>query len=180
MSGSSQDSKAFFFTKGIGMVHSRICAHMTLLLACGMAAELGAASPAGVKAIPGNGIVTIVWQRSDTLHSTSYNVYRSTTSGNTGSIPLAANFTQSPVPPINGRAVADNLNYLGAYGDDQVTNGTTYYYRNRSQHICQYSLSRDLSAPGSIHAGLAFCPTDVLVYLHASDPYLSRKMCHCC
>jgi glucuronoarabinoxylan endo-1,4-beta-xylanase len=66
------------------------------------------ATPTGVTATPGNAQAALSWTA--VSNATSYNVYRSTTSGGEGSTPYATGVTST------------------GYIDTTVTNGTTYYY----------------------------------------------------
>jgi fibronectin type 3 domain-containing protein len=65
-------------------------------------------TPTGVTAAAGNGTVTINW--SSSAGATSYNIYRSTTSGG------------------EGTTVWANVSSGLSYTDSAVTNGTAYYY----------------------------------------------------
>jgi RHS repeat-associated protein/fibro-slime domain-containing protein len=68
------------------------------------------AAPTGLSAQAGEGYVTLGWDNNGEGDLAGYNVYRSVTSG--GSYNLIANLTPSEI----------------AYTDNNVTNGTTYYY----------------------------------------------------
>lgn len=85
--------------------------------------------PTNLSAIAGDGIVSLVWQRPDLLRTETYNVYRSTTDGNTGSVPLVTNLPTIVVPPADGNPYADRATFLKDFGDTTVTNRTTYYYQ---------------------------------------------------
>jgi fibronectin type 3 domain-containing protein len=65
--------------------------------------------PTGVTATPGNGQVALSWNASPT--ATSYNVYRSTSSGGEGATPYQTGVTST------------------SFTDTGLTNGTTYYYQ---------------------------------------------------
>ncbi|MGO8672196.1 MAG: choice-of-anchor tandem repeat GloVer-containing protein, partial [Capsulimonadaceae bacterium] len=65
-------------------------------------------APTGLTAIPGDGQVSLVW--TEGTYSTSYNVYRGTTSGGEGSTPIGAATTP-------------------AFTDTGVTNGIKYFYK---------------------------------------------------
>jgi len=67
------------------------------------------AAPTGLTAVPGNAQVSLSWNSSS--QATSYNVYRSTTSGGEGSTAIASGITTT------------NFTNSG------LTNGTTYYYK---------------------------------------------------
>ncbi len=67
------------------------------------------ATPANFTATAGNGQVTLSWTASS--GATSYNVYRSTTSGNEGTVAYNAGITST------------------SFIDTSVTNGTKYYYK---------------------------------------------------
>lgn len=66
-------------------------------------------APTGVTVTSSNGRLTLVWNAVNS--ATSYNLYRGTTAGGTGTTPLVAGIAAP------------------TYIDTQVTNGTTYYYR---------------------------------------------------
>jgi hypothetical protein len=66
-------------------------------------------TPSGLTATAGNGQVSLSWQGSS--GATSYNVYRSTSSGGEGSTPVASGVTTT------------------TYTNTGLTNGTTYYYK---------------------------------------------------
>jgi subtilase family serine protease len=65
-------------------------------------------APTSLTATAGDASVALNWNASD--GATSYNVYRSTTSGGEGSAPIKTGITTT------------------SYTDNSVTNGTTYYY----------------------------------------------------
>jgi fibronectin type 3 domain-containing protein/O-glycosyl hydrolase len=67
------------------------------------------AAPTGVSATAGNGQVVLTWTASS--GATSYNIYRSTTSGGEGSTPYKSGVTAT------------------SFTDAGLTNGTTYYYQ---------------------------------------------------
>ena len=67
------------------------------------------AAPTGLAATAGNAEITLNWMGNDA--STSYNVYRSTTSGGQGSTPIIMGITTP------------------TFKDTGLTNGTTYYYK---------------------------------------------------
>lgn len=67
------------------------------------------ATPTGVAAVPNNASATISWNASS--GATSYNLYRSTSSGAEGTTAYKSNITST------------------SYTDTGLTNGTTYYYK---------------------------------------------------
>ena len=67
------------------------------------------ATPTNLVATAGNGQVALNWTGSS--GATSYNIYRSTTSGNEGSTPYKTGITTT------------------SFTDTGLTNGTTYYYQ---------------------------------------------------
>jgi fibronectin type 3 domain-containing protein len=88
-------------------------------------------APAGLAATAGNGKVTLSWNAS--TGATSYNVYRSTTSG--GETLLASGDTSI------------------SYTDNAVTNGTTYYYEVKAVNSAGASgFSNEVSATPQVSA----------------------------
>jgi subtilase family serine protease len=83
--------------------------------------------PTGLKAVAGNGTVTLSWTAS--TGATTYNIYRGTTSGGEGATPIKSG--------ISGTT----------YTDGSLTNGKTYYYRVSASNSAGASgLSDEVSA----------------------------------
>ncbi len=82
-------------------------------------------APTSLKAVPGDGDVTLTW--TPVVGATSYNVYRSTTSGSFSTTP---NFTTNSC----------------TYTDTNVVNGTAYYYEGSAVDVGQ-------DGPNSSQAG---------------------------
>jgi predicted phage tail protein len=66
-------------------------------------------APAGLGAVPGEGIVTLDWEDNPVADLMGYVVFRSLVSG-------------GPCAPLSGLLTTSN------YADANVTNGATYYY----------------------------------------------------
>jgi len=81
----------------------------TLTATVTVTAASAPAAPSGLTATPGDASGSLSWTASN--GATSYNVYRSTTSGGEGATPIASGITST------------------IYTDNGLTNGTTYYYK---------------------------------------------------
>lgn len=109
-----------------------------------------AATPTGLAATPGNASVTLTWNAS--TGATSYNMYRSTSSGGTYS-------------KINGSAITSTT-----YTDTTAVNGTTYWYKVTSvdaggESSESGSVSATPIAPPPAPSGLTAQPSLNSVYL---------------
>jgi kumamolisin len=83
--------------------------------------------PTGLTAGAGDGTVTLSWTASS--GATSYDIYRGTTIGGEGTTPLVSGITGT------------------TYTDNNVTNGTTYYYKvSATNSVGTSSLSDEVSA----------------------------------
>jgi len=94
-------------------------------------------TPGGVVAIGNNGQVTIAWNPSG--GSTSYNIYRSATSGGEGSTPYAQGLTST------------------SWVDNGVANGTTYFYKVAAVNANGTS-AQSTEASASPNASIPYAP----------------------
>jgi fibronectin type 3 domain-containing protein len=98
------------------------------------------AAPANLTATAGNAQVTLTWTASS--GATSYNIYRSTTSGGEGTTPIATGISSS------------------SYTNTGLTNGTTYFYKVAAVNSAGTSpLSSEASATPQVAAPAA--PTNL-------------------
>jgi hypothetical protein len=84
--------------RGFSLTNSRVWigVRLSLTLILVISTSAGAVVPTKVRAVPGNHIVSLVWARG--AQSSTYRIYRSTTTGNTGATPLVNNYSASPAP----------------------------------------------------------------------------------
>lgn len=97
------------------------CLGILLLLmlgACGLAGPEDTdppSTPSGLTVTSGDGRVNLNWSRSSASNVAGYNLYRSQSS-----------FSDARgLTPVNGSSVLDETSFT----DQEVENGTTYYYR---------------------------------------------------
>jgi fibronectin type 3 domain-containing protein len=103
-------------------------------------------TPTGLTATAGNAQVALSWSASS--GATSYDIYRSTTSGGEGSTPYQTGVTST------------------SFTDTGLTNGTTYYYEVSAVNAAgQSPVSSETSATPQASSGLILLPSSELASL---------------